>query len=135
MANANLTGKTATFTFASSEIDITNFTVSITGGVLEVTDSADSASTYNRNVPEKFANWSATGTYKLKAADGTPTIHAEGSFVGSGAAAATAVRTYTGEAAITGIEADFPIINGSVATGTITVTGTGELTIVNTEPA
>ena len=126
-ATDKISGHEGTFTYDSTEMYITTFSLSVAGSTKDVTDS--SCSTWKEKIPSGFKEWS--GTVEGFVIDGTATETV-------GAAAATGIFlaetgvTWTGSCIITSKDISLTVDGGDAVKISLSVEGTGALTESNT---
>ena len=122
-----VTGKSGTVSVGGAATDVTNFTITETGGTLDVTDSSFAASGYRGKEAGKFKQWSGTFEYILDIADPTLATNAALAFVGT---AITGV-TYTGSICITEVTDTIPVEAEEVVKVSVNFEGLGALVKAN----
>ena len=122
-----VTGKQGTVSIAGAATDVTSFSITETGGTLDVTDSSFAAGGYRGKEPGKFKQWSGTLEYILDIADPTLALNVVTAFVGT---AITGV-TYTGSVCLTEVTDTIPVEAEEVVKVTVNFEGLGALTKAN----
>lgn len=127
-ATDKITGKDGTVTYNSTQIAITDFSVTVEGDVQDVTDSSSASAGWEENIPNGFRRWS--GSFSGFVLDGTATPTIAGAAASLVLLAETGV-TWTGNAILNSKTIDSKVKGTDAVKMTVNFTGTGALTEAN----
>ena len=125
-ATDKISGHEGTFTYDSTEMYITTFSLSVAGSTKDVTDS--SCTTWKEKIASGFKEWS--GTVEGFVLDGTAT-DTVGAAAASGIFLAETGAQWAGSCIITGKDINLSVDGGDAVKISLTVEGTGALTETN----
>jgi len=132
MAAGNvITGVEGVVSLDAQEIEVTQFTITTTGGTLDTTDGGSGE--WRSKLPGKRKMWTGTVEVFMKVAEGDLVANTTIAFIGT-AETTLGTKTYTGSASITEIVETVPVEAEEAAKVTFNIEGLGALTIVNTAP-
>jgi len=122
---ADISGASGALTFDSTEIAMTNTTITKTTDTLDTTDSSHSG--WETNIPREIVAWegSADGWFKTGVAD--PSMTTQATII----VAMDGSRNYTGTATITSVGVAIDIPGTTVVTKSLAFKGSGALTLTN----
>lgn len=131
MADNVINGKEGVISLDASDVDVTAFTITETGGTIDVTDGSDAAGGYRAKQPGKFKVWSGTADVLMKVGQVLDELNTSLAFIGT-AETTTATITYTGNISITEIVDTIPVEAEEAVKHTINFEGLSTLVKVNT---
>lgn len=125
-ATDNIAGHEGTVTIGAAEIYITNFSITVEGDPLNVTDS--SCTTWEESIPSGFKRWSGSLEGFVKDGTATNTI---GAAAAEGVFTAETGVTWTGNLILTNKTISLQVSGGDAVKVAYNFIGTGALTEAN----
>ena len=108
MADEVITGKEGVISLDAGDVDVTAFTITVTGGIIDTTDSSDASGGFRSKIPGKFKEWTGTAELFLKSAASEIVTNESVAFIGT-ADTSTATITYTGTISIAEVTDTIPV--------------------------
>jgi hypothetical protein len=123
-----ISGKAGSFKIGSTTYQTISFSISETGGTIDVTSSDDAASAYKKKVPQKHISWGGTVEGFYKNGEVSPALH---TVVTTGEFIADSNTKWTGDFTIVSKNFDVPVVGDDYCKFSMQIEGLGVLTEAN----